>query len=253
MIAEKDIVLLDYKDNFCDNLSIYAYGKIISKKTNKKCFYENNPKKRDDFEKMMNYFSLDCNYISSSRVDKITSRANKNNSLFIDKPKKIKMISQSKFKIDDLKYLNNEILRDFKLKNLDFIKNHDILDDIKSTNSIGLYIDSKDYKDNLIDWKYINNALERLNKYVKKPVLYVFSSIDIKNKINFDIPIKILDDLSSLENFYFLANTKHEIILDNNSYSFIFWSGLMNPKSYSIKTVKKTKKKQNLPQNWIAI
>lgn len=252
-MVEDNIIVLDYKENFADNFSVYAYGKIAQKFFNKRCCYENNPLKRENFEKEMKYFSLDYEYISSSRVLEITKHAYMFDDLKEKKLKKADIITSKRFNISDIRFLNSEILSDLEFKNTDFIKNHDILDDIKTTNSIGVYIDKKDIQKSSVDLKFIENAFLRLNKYVKKPVIYIFSHDNLKNNLSIDTPIKNINNLDKKEEFYFLSNCKHQIITQNNSYSFSFWAALLNNKTYSLKVIKKEKRRTLKLNNWIEI
>ena len=65
---QENITLIKYQDNFADNFSSFAYGKMIEEQTGQKCYFENNPKSRDDFEKKMSCFDLKYSYISSARA-----------------------------------------------------------------------------------------------------------------------------------------------------------------------------------------
>jgi len=259
---EENLIVLDYKENFAENFSVYAYGKILSKISSNNCFYENNPKNREVFENKMKNFFLECNYISTSRVQEILRKKKSSNNKFLanihsnikNKKKYNGIVDLERFNVEDIQYLDEKILNDFRFRDLSFIQSYDILDDIKTTNSIGLYFSQNDIEQNNVDWDYINKAIARLNKYVKNPVLFIFSKIYVKNKIKFDIQTRLIDNLSKQEEFYFLTQTKHQIILNNSSYSFAFWSSVLNNKTYSIKVIKKTNKKQNLNlQNWIEV
>ena len=60
---KNNCVVLEYQEDFTDNFSVYAYGKIIEKKSGTPCFYENSSNKRIKFEAKMNNFNLDIKYI----------------------------------------------------------------------------------------------------------------------------------------------------------------------------------------------
>lgn len=120
----------------------------------------------------------------------------------------------------------------FELKNLDFIKNRDILDEIINRNSIGVFIDCND-EFNDKNKKYIKNALKRLNKFIKKPKLYIFSK---NNNIKLDtfVVYEIVNIYNPKEEYCFLSNCKHHIILDTEkSYSMNFCSSIVFQKEYS--------------------
>jgi len=205
---DEKILVLEYQDNFADNLSIYAYGKIAEAKFMLNSYWENSSAKRYALENKMKDFKLNYSYISKTRVEEISKRPK-----YMDyrdfKHKKIKndkILTLNNFKIDDIELINDKIVEDFEFNNLDFIKNYDILEEISSENSIGLYVNQND----TFDIKYIERAVKRLNKYLKNPKLYIFS----KNNISFDsyVPYKILNLGDWREEFYFLRCAKHKII-----------------------------------------
>lgn len=255
----KKNLVLNYQKNFEDNLANYAYGEILAKKYDLEFFYENNTPKREFFENQMKNISLDYNYISSSRAQEASKKAYrtnfKNNVSHINSIKKnYSFIDLAYFSLDDINYINPELIEKFKFKNLNFIKNHDILDEIKSSNSIGLYISKKDIENNLVDYDFLNNALKRLNKYVKKPVLYVFTDSFEDVKFSFSVEVKTIRLKNKTEEFYFLSTCKHKIINNSiNSYSRNLWAGLVNSKQYSIFIYKKDKKSKFKRENWLPV
>ena len=107
-MENNNLLILEYQDNFADNLSIYAYGKILEKKQKRKCFYENNTQKRVKFENSMAFFNLDCGYISTNRVKNLTKEAFYYNQIIINDKKIDKEIKskKSKNKILELKHVN---------------------------------------------------------------------------------------------------------------------------------------------------
>lgn len=259
------LLILEYQENFADNLSIYAYGKILEKHQKRKCFYENNTKKRVEFENTMSNFNLECGYISTGKVKSIAKDALNYNRILVDekkinkeiKSKKIKnnkILNLKHFKIDDIEYITQDILKSIEFNNYNFVKNYDLLEEISTNNSIGLYINENDILSQKVDWQYIENSIKRLNKYIKKPILYVFTSKNIEEKINTIIPVKYIDLKDWKEQFYFLATCKHKILINSpSSYSIIFWAIMLNNKDYYLKTFDKNLKVKNKPLNWIAI
>ena len=261
---KENIIVLKYQENFADNLSLCAYGKILENETQRKCFFENNSKKRENFENFMANFKMDYNYISTARIENITKKSYLLSRLYINDKQIHKEISKKRnsnsilnlkyFKIDDIKHLSNEITSGFKFNNTSFIQNFDILEEITNTQSIGLFINPKDLQNNEVDYNYITNATKRLNKYIKKPKLYIFSDLKVNNKINSYIDFKIYNLKDWREEFYFLKNCKHKIILNStNSYSEGLWSAILNQKDYSINIYDKKLKVQNKYDNWIGV
>ena len=254
--------IVEYQESFADNLTNIAYAKILQNKTDDKFFFVNNPLKRKKFERDMENFSLDFSYLSKNQVQLITSKSYKFTRKLIKENKilknirlnikKNKALNIRHFSINDISSIPNDLFKDFKFKNTDFIINYDYLDEIKSSNSIGLFIDKKDAHN--IDYNFILKSVLRLNKYLKRPVLYIFS----KGKNNIDLsqmPIKtkFVNIADWREEFYLLTNCRNKIILMNdNSYSAGFWSSILNQKTYLVAFDRKINPK-NYPDNWIKI
>ena len=256
------IVVLKYQDNFADNLSEIAYSKMIENNSKRQCFFENNSKKRTAFENIMSNFRMDYKYISTNQVKSIAEKSFIFSRKMVN-PEKIekevkskkginKIVDINHFKIDDIPLITSSIKEQFLFKNLNFIANFDILDEIKSTNSVGLYINKKDI-DNL-DLDYIYRAAERLNKYHRKPILYIFSNKKVKlDNAKMSMRYKFINILDWREEFYFLTKCSNKIILkDKYSYSEAFWSVILNENTNLIAFDKKTKAKK-APFNWIGV
>ena len=250
-------IILKYQENFADNFSQIAYGKLIEKSSTNKCYFTNEATFRANFEKSMSNFNIDLKYLSKNQISLLTKKSyyfskNMINSKFYKKSVSDKILNTPRLKIDDIKYINDEIKADFKFKNLDFIFNFDILDEIQTNNSIGLYINKKDM--DKINLNYIYKAVERLNKYLKKPVLYIFSQnkIDLNEDL-LQIKHKFIRLHDWREEFYFLTQCRNKIIMScENSYSEAIWATLLNNSTnliafdYNLKTKKP-------PENWIKI
>ncbi len=254
----EEFVIIKYHDNFADNLSSYAYAKIIEKDCEIKCYYENKTNLREIFEEKMNYFDLDLNYLSSAKVNNIATKANNFNKIILDKnykKKKIKkgFIEQKHFNISDTKLIFEDISNSFDFKSKDFIVNHDILEEIIQCNSIGVYLDIQDIENNQIDYEFIKKAAKRLNKYVKQPKLFIFAKTNINN-LELCMNYKHLNLKDWKEEFYFLKSCKHKIILNSpNSYSNGFWAAFLNEKDYFYNIYDKKLKVKDAKHNWIGI
>ena len=142
----------------------------------------------------------------------------------------------------------------FDFSTSSFLLNFDILEEINQEQSIGLYISDKDFQDNSIDWGFIYSATKRINKYIKKPKLYIFGPKQIKEFIKSEINFKIINNLNWKEEFYLLKECKHKIIISNrNSYSKNLWASILNKKYDGIRTYSKNEYSKNLNRNWLAI
>ncbi len=249
---EEKLLLVKYQDNFADNFTSYAYGKIISKKAHVKYFYENCPKNRENFENIMSDFNLRCDYISKNRAEQVTKNALKNKKIHLNGnfKRKKQYVDECIFNLNDIDLISADIMNDFKFSNSDFLINFDILEEINNTNSIGLYINSNDKP----DYNYINRALKRLNKYLKQPKLFIFANKDfnINSKLFLDYKKISIDDYR--EEFYLLKNCKHKIILNTQkSYSAGFWASILNQKSYHYIVYDKNIKTKKMNSNWLKV
>ena len=254
-------MVLKYQNNFADNLSELAYAKILEANSEKQCYFENSITKRQNFEYKMSNFNMDYKYISTNQVKSIAEKSylfsrklvnpNKITKEFQNNNKYNKILDVNHFKIDDIDLITDNIKEQFNFKNTDFIVNFDILDEINSVNSIGVYINKNDLA--YLDYDYLYNAANRLNKYLRKPKLFIFT-----NKINIDennlnLKYKTLNLLDWREEFYFLTRCKNKIIIPTlNSYSENFWSAILN-KSTNLVAYDKNIKAKKFAQNWIGI
>ncbi len=250
-MRKNSLLILDYQENFADDFSIIAYAKIMKKQnSNLKYFYENKTFKRSKFEECMSNFNfdfdVDFDYISSKKVKDIAQKSYFLNNMFLKNEKMFNkyvrnnVLSKTHFEINDIEFITNEIKSLFSFKTFGFVKNHDILDDINSCSSIGMFV-SKDDELSDIDLDFVKNSLNRLNKYLKQPKLFIFSKN--KNiKIDTHIEYEIVDLLDWREEFYFLSLCRHHIVLDTkNSYSKNLWASIINKKDYCYTLYKKSK------------
>lgn len=249
----KNVILVKYQENFADNMSCYALAKIAESQTGEKICYENKPTPRYKFEKHMANFNLNYNFMSSTRVQEIAKKAYElNKAKNKIKTNKNKLIKNCNFNLEDIELIDSQIIKDFEFKNTDFIVNHDILEEITHQNSIGLYIDCEDAKENLVDYDFILKATRRLNKYIKKPKLYVFTKKNLSGLKDIVIDYKIISLEDWREEFYFLKSCKHKIILNSTkSYSKNLWAAILNKKDYYYTIFDKKTNSKNLPKNWI--
>ena len=258
------LLVLKYHNNFADNFTSLAYGKILENISKRKCCFENSSKERTFFEDKMSDFNMDYDYISTSRVKEITDRAFNFNKVLVNeenierelkkkKTTKNKIVDLKHFNIEDISYISDDIKEMFDFRNKDFIVHYDIYEDILQSNSIGLYISRTDYKN--VNSSFIKKAVTRLNKYIKKPKLFIFSSKEIENKLDIDINYEIFSLYDWREEFMFLKSCKHKILCNlADSYSESFWASVLGNKEYSI-TIYESKDVKNkiLRENWIGI
>lgn len=257
-MKQDSLILLNYQDNFADNLSTIAYGKILEKKRGIKCYFENLTSKRANFDDKMAAFNYECKFISSSRVEDIDKKhvidISKIKREIKSKKRKNGVLDVNRYKIDDISYISDDIRNMFDFNNLDFIKNHDILETINQSESIGLFINDSDISQ--VDYNYIYRATKTINKYVKKPKLFIFAHESVKSKIRSMIEFKLYNFYDWREEFYFLASCKHKIILNaQNSYSEGFWSAILREKDYNLNIYDKKfdSTKAKTKRNWIGI
>ena len=215
----------------------------------------------------MSNFNMDFNFVSTSRVEEITKRAFNINNLYINEKKVKKELKSKKsknnkildlkyFDISDIPYLTDDVKSMFEFKNQDFIVNYDILEEIKSNNSIGLYINKKDTKENKPDKDYISRAVNRLNKYVKQPKLFIFADKALEESLSeaINIDYRIISLYDWREEFLFLKECRHKILYNApGSYSEGFWASALSDKDYNINIYNKKIKAINKKNNWIAV
>ncbi len=250
-MRKNSLLILDYQGNFADDFSVIAYAKIMKKQNkNLKYFYENKTLKRSKFEEYMSNFNLDFDsdfdYISSKKVKDVAQKSYFLNNLFLKNEKlfnkyvKNNVLSKTHFEINDIEFISNEIKSMFSFKTFEFVKNYDILDEIYSHSSIGVFV-SKDDELTNDDLEFISNSLNRLNKFLKQPKLFIFSKN--KNiKIDTYIEYEIVDLLDWREEFYFLSLCRHHIVLDTkNSYSKNLWASIISKRDYCYTLYKKSK------------
>ncbi len=264
-MTKENLLILKYQDNFADNLSSIAYGKIFEKQKNIKCCYENITERRMNFEDMASNLFVDYDYVSTNRVQKIAHASLLSNRVYINgfniekeirskTTKRSKILDLNHFRIDDIELISDDIKSMFEFKNHDFIINHDILEQIQNSNSIGIFINRYDFFQNKVDFDFIFNATKRLNKYLKKPKLFVFAPQNVRVALKSYVDFEILTLSDYREEFYLLKNCKHKIIHSaKNSYSQNFWAAILNNKNFQKVIYPDNLKPKNIPNNWISV
>ena len=166
------------------------------------------------------------------------------------------------------KEYESDIKELFKFKNLDFIQNHELLNEIKSSNSISINVRLGDYVNDpttaaifhVCTQKYYRNAIEYIKQNVENPRFFVYSD-DLEGAKNYlpqDVEYTFCNGASWQEDFYFMQNAKHAIIPNS---SFAWWAAYLNPNPNKIILAPKNwfakGAKQDytniVPQNWIKI
>lgn len=129
----------------------------------------------------------------------------------------------------------NEILKDFELRVEMNEQNKEMLQDIKSTNSVSLHVRRGDYVNlqtihGLCTLEYYQNAIDYIASKLKEPHFYLFSD-DIpwvKENLKIDYPCNAVD-INSGDNGFFdlelMKNCKHNIIANS---SFSWWGAWLN-------------------------
>ena len=207
----------------------------------------------------MQYFDNEYKYISTNQAQNIATSAFIANKVYINQKQAIKrkkpkngIINIAQFRPEDSSFLTEELLNSFRFKDLNFIKSHDILEEINNQNSIGLYIDKNDINLSEANINFIKNATKRLNKYLKNPKLYIFTQKRIEIDTCIENENLILSDWK--EEFYFLISCKHKIILNTkHSYSNGLWATLLNQKDYYYAVFDKNRLNKKHKINWIGL
>ncbi len=162
----------------------------------------------------------------------------------------------------------DEIRSMYTFKNFDFVKNNELLNEIKSTNSISVHVRLCDYVNNpeyakiffVCKQKYYKNAIEYMKKHVENPRFYVFSD-DINGAKEF-LPesenLIYCNTENWQEDLYYAQSTKHNIIANS---SFAWWAAYLNsnenkiviaPKHWYTREAKR-KYKDIIPASWVKI
>lgn len=131
--------------------------------------------------------------------------------------------------------IEDVIRKEFTFKNIDFIENRKILDEIEKTNSVSISFRCGDYLSNpeaakihnVCTMKYYNNAIKYMKERLDNPVFYVFSD-DIKwVEANFksEEPVIFVDTANWQEDLYYIQKCKHSIVANS---SFSWWAAWLN-------------------------
>ncbi len=163
------------------------------------------------------------------------------------------------------KKAETSIRDDFTFKNLDFLKNKNLLESIKSTESVSIHIRRGDYVQNtktkaiydILTLDYYKNALTTIKNSVQKPVFYIFSDDPewVKENLKLDDCFYSTGE-NHFEDFYLMQNCKHNIIANS---SFSWWAAWLNnnPKKIVIAPNRWFSESSGLsysdivPENWI--
>lgn len=132
-------------------------------------------------------------------------------------------------------HLREDILELFEFRNYDFIKNKDILDSIKNSNSISVNLRLGDYIDDeenrkiyfLCTKDYYKKAFDYISKNTQNPRFFVFSD-EIEKACEFlpeDYDYILADTANWQEDMYFMKNCKHNIVANS---SFSWWAAWLN-------------------------
>jgi len=159
----------------------------------------------------------------------------------------------------------NEIRDDFRL--ISNIKNEtkEILNSIKSINSVTIHIRRGDYLNNPKHYieteEYYKNAIELIEKKVENPVFVIFSDDMDWVKNNFHLKYKTIyvdfnNAFSNFEDLHLMSNCKHNIITNS---SFSWWGAWLNENNNKIVIAPKkwyndnSNSKDVVPSTWIKI
>ncbi len=243
---KENFIILKYQNNYIDNLINSLFGLVLENLSNKQCVYENLSDKREILEDFLLNFDLKFDYLSTFHIDSLKKKCG----IINNEKKLIKNLNKKKFdnknifldiktfNLENFPFLINDIKKIFTYKNLDFIINFDILENITKTNSIGIYINEKDYSE--VDFDFIDRALIRLNKYIKQPRIFIFCDSGLKKDLKLSFNYSIVNTNTEKEEFYFLSKCKYKIIPDlKNSKNKSLLATFLGKKSSSIDIIQR--------------
>lgn len=156
----------------------------------------------------------------------------------------------------------DDIKKMFTFKDLSFVENEGVLEDIKNSNSICTHMRFGDYVGAAIfdvcKKQYFEDAIEYMKKNVENPRFFIFSDDIEKAKETIgDIDAVFVSTSSLLEDFYLMQNCKHNIIPNS---SFSWWASYLNSNPDKIVVAPKTwfgggkqDYKNVVPNTWVKI
>lgn len=129
------------------------------------------------------------------------------------------------------------LLKEFQFKSLPSPKNQEMIDELKSCNSVCIHIRRGDLLNphyayfSRPDEEYYRRGIEYIVKHTEEPVFYVFSNNHediewIKENYNFGVPLKYVDlDNPGHEDMRLMYHCKHFVISKS---SFSWWGSYMS-------------------------
>lgn len=131
------------------------------------------------------------------------------------------------------KHFRNDLIKEFTPKKQLDKKNMEILNKIKSTNSVSIHIRRTDYVNlNLdTDIEYYNRAIKYISENINEPCCYFFSDdMDYVNKhfAGLKLPYEFIDfnkENDCYKDLFLMKNCKHNIIPNS---TFSWWAAWLN-------------------------
>lgn len=190
-------------------------------------------------------FNLELNYAPIELIEKLNKKTFFHKTLFKEKNftfnrkmLKIKGNAYIKGYWQTEKYFEkykNDIRKIFTFKDFSFIKNHNLLEEIKSTNSVSINLRLCEYVKNpeiakihyVCKENYYKNAIEYINQTIENSKFFVFSD-DIEMAKEFlpkDTEYTYCNTANWQEDLFFMQNAKHNIVANS---SFSWWAAWLN-------------------------
>ncbi len=275
------MIIIKLKGGLGNQLFQYAYGRLLAVKNNAIVKFEFEGNKNDTArEYKLDKFNTHVEFPTSGEkaslkgnpfLKKIKNKIFQNYNIGYD----ARAINRKSGYLEGFwqsyKYLEpikNILLAEITLKNPLSESSNDILENIKSTNSVFVQIRRGDYvndaktksEHNTFGLEYYYSAFAFMKEKIKNPVLFIFSD-DIlwcKENIKTDLAMIFSDpNLPDYENFIIGSKCKHDIIANSSFGFWIAWLNL-NPDKIIIAPKKWNNVHQKeyddlMPEDWIKI
>lgn len=228
----------------------YAFGQLLDKNTayDISWFDAITPESAGTYRELeLGFFGIDLKTIPEQKtgvVSRIFRRARKYK-MITEEPKNVYNASFFKEKraiykgyFQVARYydkIRDKLLQDFRPRNAINDKNSEILDLIKSVNSISLHVRRGDYLNlpefgNACDLEYYNRAIEHIAKYTDAPHFFLFSDDTkwVQENIKIKHPYTVVDVNSGADSawdIWLMKHCKHNIIANS---SFSWWGAWLN-------------------------
>lgn len=275
--APETTKIIKFKGGLGNQMFQYAYGKAIEHYTGETVLFDNfwfeicksfknctaREYEMDKFAAKINYSTREQSEICSANIKYDKSRKNYNkNLMYLNE----NVMYEGYFQGEELiKEIRQDLIEDFRLKEELDEANKQILEQIKSTNSVSLHVRRGDYlkyeeAHGLCSLEYYKKAIEYIIKKFPDVHFFMFSDdIDwVVENLKISYPYTIVDinkDKSAVFDLELMKNCKHNILANS---SFSWWGAWLNENSDKIVIApkkwfadKKIADKHIIPKNFL--